>query len=282
MSVVLSCEYQVDLPEELLKQKGIEVVHMYVSSGGKTYRDDEMPLQGFFDLARKEGKIGSTSAANFHDYETHFARLLEKYDEVIHLAISSRLSSCFSTASVAADGNPRIHVVDSLRASGGTAIQLLFAHDLLQQGRSADEIVAELERRKGSIECSFQIDTLEFLARGGRCSKVTMFGANLLKIKPVIVCTAEGELKLGKLHRGKMRKVVPAYFDEILEDKDIDKRRAIIEYSTLDEEGMALFEECKKRLIDFGFEEVVVGKCSPIAAYHAGPNIIGAQFYLGK
>ena len=282
MSIVLSCEYQVDLPDELLKEKGIEVVHMYVSCGGTTYRDDDMPLSGFFELARKQGKIGSTSAANLNDYQTHFDRLLEKYDEVIHFAISSNLSSCYSTASVAADGNPRVHVVDTLRASGGTAIQVLYACDLLKQGKSAAEIVAEIERRKGSIECSFQIDTLEFLARGGRCSKVTMFGANLLKIKPVIVCNSEGFLKLGKLHRGKMNKVVRTYFDEILADENIDKTRCVIEYSTLDEEGMKLFEECKNRLKEFGFEEVVEGKCSPIAAYHAGPNIIGAQFYLGK
>ena len=280
MSVVLSCEFQVDLPAEFLEKNNIAVVHMYVSSNEKTYRDDEMPLAGFFELARKEGKIGQTAAANLLDYEQHFAALLEKYDEVVHIAISSKLSSCFSNASVAANGNPRIHVYDSKRASGGTAIQLLYAMDLLKQGKSAQEIVDELLRRRDCMECSFQIDTLEFLQRGGRCSRAMVLGANLLKIKPVIVCTNDGQLKLGKLHRGKMSRVVEAYFDEILAQKGIDKTRVVIEYSTLDEEGMVLYKECLEKLKKAGFKEIVEGVCSPIAAYHAGPNIIGAQFYL--
>ena len=282
MSIVLSCEFQVDLPIETLNKLGIAVVHMYVSSQDKTYRDDEMPLAGFYELARKEGKIGQTSAANLLDYENHFKSLLEKYDEVIHLAISSGLSSCYNNACIAANENPHIHVIDSKRASGGTAIQLLYANDLLQQGCGANEIVEKLLARQDHMECSFQIDTLEFLVRGGRCSRVKMLGANLLRIKPVIVCNKEGKLVTGKMHRGKMEKVVREYFDEVLSLKNIDKTRAIIEYSTLDEKGMTLFEECKKRLLDSGFKEVVVGCCSPIAAYHAGPNIIGTQFYLTK
>ena len=280
MSVVLSCEFQVDLPAEWLEANHIGVVHMYVSSKDKTYRDDEMPLADFYELARKEGKIGQTSAANIFDYQEHFAKLLENYDEVVHLAISSGLSSGYNNACIAADGNPRIHVFDSLRSSGGTAIQLLYAKDLLEEGKNAKEIVDALLARRDHMECSFQIDTLEFLVRGGRCSRAKMLGANLLRIKPVIICNKEGKLVMGKLHRGKMKKVVEEYFDEILAQNNIDYHRAVIEYSTLDEEGMELYKKCMKRLKDAGFEEVVEGRCSPIAAYHAGPNIIGAQFYL--
>lgn len=280
MSIGLSCEYQIDLPIEWLEANNIGVVHMYVSSKDKTYRDDEMPLSNFYELARKEGKIGQTSAANLLDYQEHFSKMLEQYDEVIHLAISSGLSSGYNNACVAADGNPKIHVFDSLRASGGTAIQLLYALDLLKEGKTASEILDALKARQDKIECSFQIDSLEFLVRGGRCSRAKMLGANLLRIKPVIVCNKEGKLVLGKLHRGKMKKVVGDYFDEVLSQPNIDYHRAIIEYSTLDEEGMTLYKECLEKLKKAGFGEIVEGKCSPIAAYHAGPNIIGTQFYL--
>lgn len=282
MSIVLSCEFQVDLPAKWLEENHIGVVHMHVSSKDKTYRDDEMPLKDFYELARKEGKIGQTSAANTYDYEQHFHKLLESYDEVIHLAISSGLSSGYNNACIAAEDNPHIHVIDSLRASGGTAIQLLYAKDLLDEGKSAQEIVDAILARRDHIECSFQIDTLEFLVRGGRCSRAKMLGANLLRIKPVIVCNKEGKLVMGKLHRGKMKKTVSDYFDEVLAQPHIDKTRAIIEYSTLDEEGMALYQQCVKRLKDAGFKEVVEGVCSPIAAYHAGPNIIGTQFYIDR
>ena len=281
MKVAISAESQCDLSIEELQKRNIHIVNMQIEQDGVPYKDNEKTLEELFAWTQETGKFCHTAAVNIDTLQDYFSKLLEEYDEVVHIAISSAMSSGYQNAVIAADNNPRIHVIDSLDASGGTAIYVLIAQELRDAGYDAKEIEKHILERRGNVECSFQIDTLEYLHRGGRCSKVTMFGANLLKIKPEIVCGKDGKLGLGKLHRGPQKKVVKEYFDRILSQKNIDKRRAVAEYSTLDEKGMELFKECVQRLKDFGFEEVVAGQCaSPISAYHAGPNIIGAQFMV--
>ncbi len=281
MKVGISAEYQIDIAQEELDKRNIRTVHMQINQGEETYQDNEKTLEELFAWTKETGNFCHTAAANIDTLKAYFDSLLEEYDEIVHIAISSAMSSQYQNAMIAADGNPRIHIVDSLDASGGTAVYVFYANDLRDAGYSADEIVEKLMERRGKVECSFQIDGLEYLHRGGRCSKVVMLGANILKIKPEIVCGKDGKLTLGKLHRGPQKKVVKDYFDHILSQKNIDKRRAVMEYSTLDEAGMKLFQECVKRMKDFGFEEIVAGQCaSAISAYHAGPNIIGAQFMI--
>ncbi len=281
MKIAISAESQIDIPQSILAQRDIHIVNFQIEQGGVSYPDNEKTLEELFEYTRTSGTFCHTAAVNIVTLEEQFAKLLEEYDEIIHITISSAMSSGFPNAFAAAQGNPRIHLVDSLNASGGTAIYVLYAADLRDAGYSADEIVEKLMERRGKIECSFQIDTLEFLYRGGRCSKVAMFGANLLKIKPEIVCREDGKLTTGAKHRGPQKKVVNEYFDRILNQPNIDKHRAVMEYSTLDEKGLALFQECIKRVKDAGFEEVIACQCaSPISAYHAGPNIIGCQFMI--
>ena len=281
MEIAISAESQIDIPQSLLDKRDVHIVHFQIEQGGASYPDNEKTLEELFEYTRKTGNFCHTAAVNITTLEDHFNRLLEEYDEIVHIAISSAMSSGFQNAFTAADGNPRIHLIDSLNASGGTAIYVLYAADLRDAGYSASEIEAKLLERRGKIECSFQIDTLEFLYRGGRCNKVAMLGANLLKIKPEIVCREDGKLTTGVKHRGPQRKVVNEYLDRVLSQPNIDYHRAVMEYSTLDEKGLELFKECVERVKNAGFEEVISCQCaSPISAYHAGPNIIGVQFMI--
>ncbi|MCR5079631.1 MAG: DegV family protein [Bacilli bacterium] len=281
MKIAISTESQIDLDIVECRKRGIHIINMQMEKDGVAYQDNEHTLEQLFEYTSSTGKFCHTAAPNIDAFERYFEKLLGEYDEIVHIALSSAMSSTYQNAMIARNDNPKIHVIDSLAASGGCAIYVLYAVDLLNAGYGAEEIVAKVSERIPHIECSFQIDTLEYLYRGGRCNKVTMLGANILRLRPEIVCGKEGKLGMGKLHRGPTKKVVKEYYDRILSQPNIDKHRAFIEYSTLDEKGMALFEECKKRLIDFGFEEVVGGQCaSPIAAYHAGPGIIGSQFFV--
>ncbi len=281
MKIAISAESQCDLSQEELTKRNIHIIHMQIEQNGTPMLDNEKSLEELFSWTKESGKFCHTAACNIDALSAYFNQLLEEYDEIVHISISSSMSSGYQNAVIAADGNPRIHVIDSLAASGGSAIYVLYANELRDAGYTAKEIEEKILQRRGHIECSFQIDTLEFLHRGGRCSKLAMLGANLLRIKPEIVCGKDGKLTLGKLHRGPQKKVVKEYFDRILGQKNIDKRRCVLEYSTLDENGMSLFKECQKRLKDFGFEEIIAGQCaSPISAYHAGPNIIGTQFFV--
>ncbi|MDY6431217.1 MAG: DegV family protein [Bacilli bacterium] len=282
MKIAISAESQIDLSQADIKKYKIQIVHMYITKGDKTYLDNEFSLAELFEYTEKTDEFCHTSATNVGDYEDHFNSLLKEYDEVIHLAISSGLSCGYQNALIARNDNPRIHVIDTLASSGGSALYAVLASKLVSEGKSVDEIISEVTSRIGKRECTFQINTLDYIYRGGRCSKVTRFGTNLLKIKPVIVCEEDGKLHLGKLHRGKMSKCVNEYFEETLSKPNIDYSFCVMEYSTLDEEGKKLYEESINKVKEAGFKEILLGECSPIAAYHAGPNIIGIQFFYTK
>ncbi len=281
MKVALSAESQCDLSKEDCEKYHVNIVHMNIEKNGVNYRDDEIPLADLFAWSRQSGKICHTAATNIAAYEEHFANLLKDHDEILHIAISSGLSSGYANAVAAANGDPRIHVVDSLNSSGGTGVYVLYCAELIENGYTAAEAEEALLERRGKINCSFQIDTLEFLYRGGRCSKLAMFGANILKIKPQIDCKPDGKLAPTTKRRGPLKKVVKEYFDDVLALPNIDKKRCVIECSTLEKkEYEEIFDSCVQRLKDFGFENVHIGFCTPISAYHAGPNIIGVQFMI--
>ena len=219
MKVAISAESQCDISLEELAKRNIHIINMQMEQNGVSFLDNEKTLEELFAWTRESGKFCHTAACNIDALSEYFKKLLETYDEIVHISISSAMSSGYQNAMIAADGDPRIHVIDSLDASGGTAIYVFYANDLRSAGYSAKEIEEKILERRGHIECSFQIDTLEFLHRGGRCSKITMLGANLLRIKPEIVCGKDGKLTLGKLHRGPQKKVVKEYFDHILSQK---------------------------------------------------------------
>ena len=281
MRIAISAESQIDLSEEDLKKLNIHIVRMNIEKDGVNYPDNAFPLKELFEYTSSTNKYCHTAATNVGAYQEFFEGLLKEYDEIIHLSISSTLSCCYQNALIAREDNPKIHVIDTLSSCGGSALYAILAAQRRDEGKSVTEIIDELKRRIPKRECSFQIDSLEYIQRGGRCSKVTMYGANLLRIKPVIVCEEDGKLHLGKLHRGKLEKVVTEYFNEILARDNIDKSIAFMEYSTLDEKGLEFFEKCVNRVKEAGFERIFIGECTPIAAYHAGPNIIGLQ-YLHK
>ena len=81
----------------------------------------------------------------------------------------------------------RLFIIDSQNLSTGIGLQVLYAARLAEEGKSAEEITSLVNARRGKANASFVVDTLTYLARGGRCNAVTALLANTLKLKPEIV-----------------------------------------------------------------------------------------------
>ena len=99
------------------------------------------------------------------------------------------------------------------------------AAEMVKQGLSAEEIVKNINELIPRVDASFVIDNLEYLYKGGRCSALAMFGANLLKLKPCIQ-VKDGKMDVRKKFRGKFDAVLREYIDEQLSDPD-DRRRTV-------------------------------------------------------
>lgn len=281
MRIGISAESTIDLRQEDLDKYGINTLHFHVHKGKDEGFDNLFQTADLFKYTISTGEMCTTSACNIGELEQHFEGLLKKYDKIIHFTISSAISSGYNNAASVANGNPNITVIDSHGTSGGIAIQALYARELIDNGYPYEEVVKRVLERRAFAECSFQLDRLDFLYKGGRCSKLAMIGANLLRLKPEIVCVEEenGKFNVGKKHRGNTKKCVLEYVDDTIDaHPNIDPKIVFFDYSTMDDPS--ILEEAKAKCLARGFKEVNICQASPTNAFHAGPNVLGIHFYF--
>ena len=163
---------------------------------------------------------------------------------VIHFTLSSEMSSAYRNAVLASNEfNNKVFIVDSRTLSTGIALLALHARKLANEGADPSEIVNQVKALIPNVQASFVIQSLDYLYKGGRCSKLAMFGANLFHICPQIV-VKEGKMDAGKKFRGKYFDVVSQYVDETLEEfNNPDKEIVFITYSSASEDTVNKVKE---------------------------------------
>ncbi|WP_312613179.1 DegV family protein, partial [Oscillibacter sp.] len=145
-----------DLPVALLEENNITVVPLGIVKGERVYQDgvDIHPA----DIAAHVdagGDITTTSAVNAADYHELFSKLLKEYDAVIHINLGAGFSCCHQNARIAAEELRGVYVVDSANLTVGIGELSLRAARMAREGRSPEEIVAELESLRDRLEVSF-------------------------------------------------------------------------------------------------------------------------------
>ena len=275
MSIKITSTSTCDLPPELLERYQIDLVPLYISFGGNTYRDgvDAGP-EDIFRHVDGGGALPTTAAVNIADYQELFARLSPQYDAVLHITIGAEFSACYQDACVAAEDFPNVYVVDSRNLTTGQGLLVLEAAEAARRGESIQDILARLNELIDKVDTTFVVDKLDYLAKGGRCSSVVALGANLLKLKPCIVL-ADGKMTVGKKYRGAFDKVLPGYVREQLTGKDIRKERAVIVHTRCDPAIPAAVEQVVR---EFGFREIIHTVAGCTISCHCGPNTLGLLF----
>ena len=275
MSIKITATSTCDLPPELLERYQIDLVPLYVSFGGNTYRDgvDTSPDDIFLHV-EKSGTLPTTAAVNIADYQALFAELSPKYDAVLHITIGSGFSACYQNACIAAENFSNVYVVDSRNLSSGHGLVVLEAAEAARRGESVQDILTMLDSLMDKVDTTFVVDKLDYLAKGGRCSSVVALGANLLKLKPCIVLT-DGRMTVGKKYRGAFDKVLPAYVHDRLDGKEVRKDRVFITYTRCDPAIPAAVEQVVR---EYGFRELYHVTAGSTISCHCGPNTLGVLF----
>lgn len=277
MKIAVSSESTIDLTKELLKEFNIQTVPFSVILGADAKLDGEFPVQEIYDYVAKTKQLPKTSAVNQFQYEEHFNNLLKEYDEVIHIAFSSELSSAYRNAMLAAEEcNGKVHIIDSRSLSTGIALLAMYAADLVKEGLEINEIVNKVSERVKSVQASFVLSNVDYLYKGGRCSKIAFLGANIFHICPQIV-VADGKMDAGKKYRGKFDFVAKQYVDETLQQFDHpDLTRVFLTYSSKQDES--LIGAIKDKLIAKGFKTIYETTAGGTIASHCGPNCLGVLY----
>jgi len=163
-----------------------------------------------------------------------------------------------------------------LALSSGQGLLVMKAADLRDKGMNIDDIEEAINALRAKVNTSFIPDRLDYLYKGGRCSRMEMYGANILKIHPMIAMD-DGSLAVKKKYRGKMSVCIKNYIDYLKElYPEYDKTRCFVTHSSADAE---LVEEAKKLVQEnFGFEEVLETVAGAVVTGHCGRNTLGVLF----
>lgn len=209
-----------DLSEELIKKHNITVVPLCIVLDDKSYFDGtEITPQQIYEWADQNKKTPKTAVISMEMIQEVLTPYMEADEDVIFIGISEDMSTtCNVVRLISRDFEKgRVFVIDSMSLSTGIGLQVLRAAELAEQGKTAEEIVAEIEGARSLVSASFVVDTLTYLARGGRCSGATALLAGTLKLHPCIQ-VIEGKMEVGKKYRGNLKKVCKSYVEDLKEE----------------------------------------------------------------
>lgn len=278
MKIRITSDSTCDLSSEQIEKYNIGIFSLTVILGDKFYRDGEISPNDIFDYVKKTGILPKTTAGSPEEYSTFFAENLQGYDALIHINISSKASSSYSSACTAAEEfNGKIYVIDSKALSSGQGLLVLKACRLAAEGKSATEIVQIINDLRPKVNTSFIPDALDYLHKGGRCSLAALIGAKVLKLHPLICENSSGQLIAKKKYMGGMSRCIRAYAEDLKEQyPDYDKTICFITHSSADRELVDLAKQLVQE--HFEFDEISETFAGSIVTSHCGRNTLGILF----
>lgn len=278
MKIIVTTDSTSDLPKELVEKYNIGVMPLNVNLGDDTFEDGiDIGPEKIFNYVDTTGILPKTGARSALAYQEFFENQMKDLnaDALIHISLSSELSSSHENALMASQELQNVKVLDSMSLSTGCALLVLSAIDKINEGKDLRTIYLELQEERNRVQASFVINNLKYLYKGGRCSALAMFGANVLRIKPKIKL-ASGKMIVDKKYMGKYEQVLINYVKDLLKDyQNVDKKRVFITFTTKNDEINAQIEQILK---DYGFEEIIQNYAGSTIASHCGRDTLGVLF----
>ncbi len=275
--ILISSDSTTDLSPELLERYHVQLMRLGVSLNDKNYVDGlDITPEMIYENYEKNKTLPKTAAPNLAECTAFFQKYVDQGYSIVHFTISSEMSSTYQNSVIAAEDFENVHVVDTCNLSTGGGLLVIRAAEMAEEGRSSREIAEECRRLAPYVDASFVIDSLEFLYKGGRCSAVAMFGANLMNFKPCII-VKDGKMSVGKKYRGKFEVVLQKYVADRLGDaSDIEKEHVFVTHAGCDE---AVVQACVEKVRSIApFKEIHVTRAGCTVSSHCGKNTLGVLF----
>jgi DegV family protein with EDD domain len=266
-----------DMPAEEAAELGVAVAPLYIQFPEGEINSNELSADEFYRrLVAMDPQIPSTAQPS----ETNFKHLYEKHtqpgDEVLSIHISSGLSGTINAARLAAEqlSDRQIRLVDTMTLSGGERFQVLAAVHAARKGWSPEAILRRLDEIRECTEIIYTLETLKYLARGGRIGRVQALAGSLLKIKPIIrVAHEDGRYSTA----GKARTINRALEDIGEHLAETFRQEGSVWVTVLHGDFHAPAEELAgilRRNLNVGKLEIL--RVSPVLGVHTGPGVVGA------
>jgi DegV family protein with EDD domain len=268
------------LPEATIRQHDIRIVPLYVHFGEQAFKEGvELSNQEFYARLKEAPELPTTSQPSAGEFHEVFKELADAGHEIVAVTISSKLSGTWNSAMAAKEMMPGvpISVVDSLSTSVGLELMVEAAIEASAAGATHQEIVEQIEAIRDRVHLLFVVDTLEYLAKGGRIGNARAFLGTLLKVKPILAIQ-NGLIEPMEQVRSK-RKALARMLD-LTQDylgEGCPEAKVAVMNALVDEEARALAQELKTR---WGCGEPLVSDVGPVIGTHTGPGAIGVAAYI--
>jgi DegV family protein with EDD domain len=272
-----------DLEPAEAAERGIVVVPLYVTFGDREFRAgvDLSSKEFWRELTAAGAAFPKTSAPPPGAFRDTFDRLFEDgAEDIIYIGVSSKLSATVASAKVARDGLPadrqaHVHIIDSATASMGITLLAQMAVELAGQGKSANEVVSEIERRRDDVKLYVMLETLEYLRRGGRISPARAAIGNVLSVKPIIT-VEDGAVETADRPRTRSR--ARARLLELLGAQKVEQ----VWLLHGEADGMDEFAVDLSKATGFPRAQMSTHLIGPSVGPHVGPGAYGAIVLLQR
>jgi DegV family protein with EDD domain len=271
MTIKIVTDSTADIPPQLAKELDITVVPVYLRFGDEVYRDVvDISQDEFYRRLINDPIHPSTTQPTPQDFIDVYKKLSKKADGIISIHVSTKLSGTYNAAlrgKEAVGKECPIEVIDSEVVTMGLGQLAIAANTIAQSGKSLQQVVKEVKEMIPSIHILGLLDTLKYLALGGRIGKLQALLGSVLNIKPMLT-VKDGELSPAGRVRSRA-KGIDILVDYVKNTADIQDLAVI--YNTSLEEAQVLV----KRLgAVFPEERIRLARLGPALGVHTGPGIL--------
>jgi DegV family protein with EDD domain len=271
MTLKIVTDSTADLPLELAKELDITVVPEYLRFGDKVYRDRvDINEDEFYRRLLNDPIHPNTMQPTPQDFADVYRKLAQETSGIISIHLSSKLSGTYNSAlqgKASVKTKCPIEVIDSQLLTMSLGLLVIEAAALARSGKSSQEVAEKVRQTMPRIHFLALLDTLKYLARGGRIGKVQALLGSLLSVKPLL------SIKDGELVPVSQVRTRADGVDKLFEfvKNAIDIQDLSIVYNTTPDEALALAGRIGSV---FSKERIRLAKLGPALGVHSGPGLL--------
>lgn len=274
MKIVTDCA--ADMSNEELEKLGIIQAPLFIQFPEGEVNSADISADEFYNrLEAMRPQIPTTAQPSSGIFAELYRKLAQAEKNIFSVHISSGLSGTINSARDGGEqvkGEADVHFWDTLTLSGGERFQVMAAALADKAGWAMDKIQERLKSIREKTEVIYTLDTLEYLARGGRIGRVKAIAGALLNLKPIIRVDTDGKYSTVKTERT-INKSMTAIADYLAEKYSNTPLWVTVLHGRFAEKADHLSEEFKQKL---NIARIEVQRISPVLGVHTGPGIVGA------
>lgn len=280
MNIQLLCDSLCDIPDEIAAKPYLEVIPLTVMFDNEEFREGiDISKEEFYKRVKDTGEIPKTSQATYIEFKEAFDRYTSEGKKIICITGSSKSSGTYQSATLAKEDceNAEITVFDTLTLSLGSGQYVIKACELIDEGKSYEEVLEELDNIRESVHLLFVPSTLTYLKNSGKVPSATATIGNLLHVQPLFY-VENGDIKMLEKIRG-AKKVPHTMVDVLIDmnDGNLEDKIVTIGCGANYDEMKGLEEEVKKRI---KARKVMFTRGGVCICSHTGPDIIALSSSL--